>query len=307
MRPDLPLDRHAAGQHGLIVRAGALDTLSSSAVGRRLASARWETVHPGVYRILGAPRTRAQTLRAAALGAADSAVSHRAAAISWALDGVRGTIVEVTVPYARSPALEGVIVHRSLDLAARWVTTVDGVPTTTPARTLIDLGAVLPERVVHRAITNALGRRLVTVAELQSLVRELGKRGRRGTGALRRYLEARGGVDPAGIAEAEFLAVLADADIPQVTPEHEIRDATGRFVARVDAAVAPVRLAFEVNGYQWHGAVYERFQSDHVRRNAITLAGWELVEFTPTHVRRDPDYVRRTAEAAYRRASRSVL
>lgn len=302
MRPERALDAVAAEHFGLTTREAARNVgLSRRRIDGLLTRDALVAVHRGVFVDAAVPRSWQQSLAAAVLAAGpDAAVSHRSAAIVWGFDGIRGDIVELTTPYRRSREHNGIRVHRSLDLAERWVTTVPGFRVTTPARTLLDLGAVVPRNAVFRAATNAQGRKLVTMRELQLIMRELGKRGRRGTASLRRFVESRSDVDPAGIAEAELAGVLHDADIPQVVPEYEIRDARGRFVARVDQALPCVQLAFEVNGYEWHG-VYERFQSDHLRRNAITLAGWELIEFTPTQVRRDSDYVRRTAETAYRR------
>ncbi len=47
------------------------------------------------------------------------------------------------------------------------VTTIDGIPVTKPARTLLDLAGTEPEHVVERCLDDALRRRLVSLSFLE--------------------------------------------------------------------------------------------------------------------------------------------
>jgi hypothetical protein len=54
--------------------------------------------------------------------------------------------------------------HRVPDLRTDEVVLVDGIPVTTPARTLLDIAELEPLRAVEQAYANALRKRLVTLA-----------------------------------------------------------------------------------------------------------------------------------------------
>jgi hypothetical protein len=72
-------------------------------------------------------------------------------------------LVEVSVRRGRYPTVDGVLVHRAKRLDPCDVTEVDGIPVTSVARTLCDLGAVVPQDAVEAALDSAL-RRGVPVA-----------------------------------------------------------------------------------------------------------------------------------------------
>jgi hypothetical protein len=76
----------------------------------------------------------------------DAVLSHRSAA---ALLGIRAaTIVEVTTDRALQ-SRRGLRLHQA-PLAPDEVTTRDGIPVTTPPRTLLDLAAVVPPTTSRR-------------------------------------------------------------------------------------------------------------------------------------------------------------
>ena len=270
--------------------------MSSDAIDYRLDSGLWMVVHPGVYRLASAPVTWPQALVAATLASPGSVISHRAAAIAWGLDGLGGRIVERSVPYPRSPELEGVVTHRSTDLSDTWVTAWEGVRITTPLRTLLDLGAVVRPWVVERAFASALGKRLITIEGARRTVDELCRRGRRGAGTFRAIVEAHGDASPPGVMEAAIEALYRRYQLPPGVPEYEVWEA-GEFVARVDVGHPELRLAIEVNGYETHGTP-AGFQRDHSRRNRLILAGWLVLEFTWHDVMHRPDYVAATISRA---------
>ncbi len=133
----------------------------------------------------------AATARRAALEAAGdgAALSHRTAAELWDLRGVRSTSTELTVTRRGIPRLRGVVVHRTNRLDPVDVASLGGLAVTSPARTLIDLGAVLPSRSVLLAGEDALVRDLVDLDALADVLDRLGGKGRPGVRALRRVLE----------------------------------------------------------------------------------------------------------------------
>ena len=299
---DRRLTTIARAQFGLVTRAQALSAgFEHHHIDHRLASGRWSLVHVGVYRIGAAPATTAQR-RLAAILAIDAlaAVSHRAAADLHGLWVSTPPVVEVTTTDGLSPELEGVTVHRMADLHERWITKVDGIPCTTVARTLVDLGAVMPEEVVGEALDRACGRGIVSVTSVKTALDAVARQGRRGVGVMRRILEPHLACEPvAGVFEARMARLLAIQELPPAVPEYEVWNDVGAFVARVDFAYPELRLAIEVDGYSAHSSV-DAFRRDRTRQNALVAAGWTVLRFTWTEVNGNSPHVGRTIRATLR-------
>jgi predicted transcriptional regulator of viral defense system len=293
----------AESQHGLISRAQALELgLSAEAIQRRLSCGRWTAIHEGVYRVGGSVASLAQSRLAAVLAVGPvAAVSHRAAADVWGLWWSNPPMIEITTTRDQSPELDGVAVHRMADLHPRWITAVDGMPVTTVARTLVDLGAVMPAKRVAMCVDRALGRALVSATEIETARRAVARQGRRGAGVIRRVLAPRLGREPvAGVFEARMARLLSDQGLPEAVPEYEVRTALGTFVARVDFAYPELKLAIEVDGLEAHSSI-DAFRHDRARQNALVAEGWTVLRFTWTEVDRGSAAVGHTIRAARHR------
>lgn len=269
----------AARQHGLVVRDQVLAAgATRRVVDHRIATGSWIRVQPRVYRLSGVPASFDQELLAACLSAGDGvAVSHGAAARLLGLIDGRDGRVHISVPRSMRPRLDGVTVHRSTDLRPEHVTRRLGLPVTNPMRTIVDLAAVAPEPVVEEALDRALGRRLCTLRGVEAMLASLGRRGRRGAGALRGLLAARRGPAESELERA-FLRALRRAGLPVPRSQHVVRDG-GRFVARLDNAYPEARLAIELDG--WESRTSRRvFQRDRVRQNELVALGWTVLRYT---------------------------
>jgi very-short-patch-repair endonuclease len=283
----------ARTQDGLITVEQARSAgLSDRSARSRVESGRWERLHPGVYRIAGAPRSWRQDILAACLAVGPAAVaSHRSAAGLWGLDGIGPGWVELSVSRPASHRLPGVIVHRSTDLAAGRPVVRTGIPLTDPARTILDLGAVLPAWRVEAALESALSRRLVTLAGLRSALDAVARRGRRGAGVLRGLLDQRS--DAArlseSVLEARVLRLFHDHFLPEPVAQHEVRVGQ-RLVGRVDFAYPPCKVAIEVDGYEAHSSL-SAFGRDRARQNELVTAGWTVLRFTWDDVVHRPERV----------------
>jgi hypothetical protein len=279
---DQLVSKVATQQHGLVTWRQAMELgCTPKAVEVRVISGRWIAVHEGVYRIAGAPVTYAQRLLAACLAIGpEAAASHRAAATLHGLITPQDPPIEVSTTRARSPQVNGAIVHRLADLSRRWVDEVNGVPCTTVARTLVDLGAVCHEKVVQRSLDRAIGRRLVTLLDARAALVSVARRGRRGVGVLRRLLEARGvDVQTVGVLAERMLTLLRTHDVPMPEVEYTVTDRHGGFIARVDFAYPDAKLALEVVGYEFHVPL-RQFRHDRKRARALIALGWTILEFT---------------------------
>jgi hypothetical protein len=277
----------AAAQHGLLTREQAVAMgVRRQQLEYRLGDRTLVPVHEGVYRFAAAPVTHEQSLLAACFGAGHlSAVSHRAAADVHGIWSTRD-LVEVTVTRERAPELHGVTVHRIADLSERWIVHVDAVPVTTPARTLVDLGAVLPLGSVGPALDRALGRKLVSLAEVRAALDAVARKGRAGAGVIRRLLDERQrGSSGVGVLALRLQSVMRRYGIPDPVPEYTVLDEHGGFVGRVDFAYPELQYAIEADGYEAHSTP-RAFQHDRARQNDLVDLGWTVHRFTWTDVDR---------------------
>lgn len=213
-------------------------------------------------------------------------ISHRAAAALWRLAGFEARLVELTVPRSRRRAEPGII-HRH-PLFRADVATVEAIPVTTPARTLIDLASVVPQEAVEEAMDDALRRGMVSIPLLRRRLNEIGRPGRPGVAMTRRLLDSRDPAEsaPESVFERRLLRALLRAGLPTPVLQHEIRDG-GRLVAVVDFAYPDARLAIEADGYRWHSGRI-RWDHDRARRNQLTLLGWRIIHITWTDLTRRP-------------------
>ena len=137
-----------------------------------------------------------------------------------ALDGFDGYPLqppfEVVVPRGRSVNRVGHIVHRGRDISRLDMTEVDGIPTMSATRTIIDLARSEPRERLSAAIDSALRDRVTSEDFLHGRIVELRCRGRAGLSKLVSVLEGneitRGGHS---WLERRFLVLLDDAGLPR--------------------------------------------------------------------------------------------
>lgn len=246
----------------------------------------------GAYLLAGSPATHAQSLMAACL-ATGGVASHRSAAELWGLRGCEGQTVEMLVCVRRRSELPGVIGHATRQLDAIDVTTRLAIPVTTPARTLVDLGAVAPVEVVEGALEDALHRRLVTRSWLERTLTRGCAPGRDGAGTLRRLLLDRP-VDrrpTESTLEDEIVRIIRRAGLPEPVRQHPV----GRW--RIDVSYPDDRIAIEGQSMGWHAGRAD-LQRDCDKFNLLVALGWRLLLFTWDDARRRPNHVVDTVAGA---------
>lgn len=280
----------AARQHGVVTRQQAFKAgMSRRQVDAALDRGLLVTVHRGVYRAAGAKPTFEQSVLAACL-AARGVASHSTAATLWQLRGWDTSLVEVTVLGRRGPRLEGVRGHSTDSLDRSDVTRRGQMPLTSPARTLLDLGAVGPLEAVEAAVEDAIHRRLVTPARLEAVLTRLGQPGRPGVATLRAILTERGAGAEAteSLLEDAFLRLLRDAGLPSPERQYVIR--MGAHLVRLDFAYPRWRIAFELDGLRWHSSRAD-LDRDRAKANLLAAAGWRLLRFGWADVHENGDEV----------------
>lgn len=278
----------AAAQHGVItlgqVRAAGMTPAMAAT---RVRSGVWVRVHPGTYRVRGAPETWRQRVVAACL-AGDGAASHDTALallLGWAREPLP---VEITVPATRRPRLCGVVVHRARRLEEGDLARVDGIRVTRAHRTLLDVAGRYEPDELERLLDEVL-RRGASPDRLRERLRDPAARTRKGAGTLRELVEHRCGDERVTESDLEtgFLQLLRRFRVPRPVSQHEVRH-SGRLVARVDFAYPESRVALELDGYRWH-AGRTRFDADRTRQNALEALGWTVLRFTWRDVHDRPE------------------
>jgi hypothetical protein len=284
---DQALTRFSEAHHGVFAIGHAyMLGFTDRQVVHRKATGRWLRAFLGAYHLAGAPPSwKGDLLAACWAGGFRAVASHRSAAALWDLAGGRRSIQEITCPRWRRARHDGLVVHESKAFDPVDAMVIDGIPVTTPERTLLDLGAVCHESIVEMALDAAEKRELVTLASVRAAVTRLGRSGRNGVGTLRRLLDDKspGRKPTESEMETLMLQIIRRNGLPEPVTQFEIRRA-GRFVARVDAAYPHWHIAIEYDSYKHH-AGRKAIDRDAGRRNKIAAAGWLPVTATAEDLR----------------------
>ncbi len=283
--------------HAELVAAG----VSDGAIARAVGSGRLHRLHRGVYAVGRADLPHPWPIRAAILAAGPgSMASHHTAAQLWGVANRSRSLTEaidVTVSSdRRRRSRPGIRVHHQLiertDCRVR-----DGIALTSPARTILDLAALVSGDVLEQLVVEADIRRLASVNELRAVIDH--SPGRAGTKRLATLLD-RGAWQGLTRSEAErrALALVARARLPspRVNPiraEH-----------RIDLHWPDHRLVLEIDGFATHGRRHA-FDADHERDLQLEIAGEHVVRATALQLVRTPEaVVAAVASGLARRAGR---
>jgi very-short-patch-repair endonuclease len=282
-KSDVPhLDVAAAAlaerQYGVVSRRQLLGLgFTANMIDRRLRTRRLLRLHRGVYALGHRRLQRGGHWMAAVLAAGDGALlSHRDAAALHGLrrphDGI-ATDVTTTGRARRTPALA---VHQAVALAAEDRATVDRIPVTSVARTLVDLAGVVGKQALAAALNEAERADVLDVGAIERVLeRTRGRRGR-GHANLRAVLREHRDLGPTltrSELERAFLDLLEASDLPR--PRTNVR----RLGHEVDMCWPAARLIVELDGWQYH-RTRAQFESDRARDAELEAAGWRVIRVT---------------------------
>jgi hypothetical protein len=256
---------------------------------RRCETGVWVRVRNGVYVVAGLPPSERTELWVAWLEVGPHAVrSHECAAQGWSLNPVvTGRFVFIT-SHGDHHRLAGVTVHQLRDLLPHHITQLDGLPTTTPARTVVDLAAVVSFERLKRIVENGVLDRIVTDDQIGLVLRDVARRGKWGMKKLARVLALRAPGEPVpdSVLERMLLDALRAEGLPDPIPQypHPGRE-TG--TGWVDYAYPAGKLILEADGRRWHERIAQ-LARDHARDKAAARAGWLTMRFLHEELRTDP-------------------
>ncbi len=196
----------------------------------------------------------------AATLATNGVLSHRAAGALWGLRRWDG-VIEITTRRTRTKR-PGLLLHRAV-LADDEITTRDGIPVTTPARTQLDLAGVLQRHQLQQVINEAERLRL----ERPHPERHPTKRGTANLRTLAPPTHTRSDL------EARFTSFLNDRRFPAPQTNVLIEG------HEVDAVWPASRLIVELDSWDYH-RTRQAFEDDRRRDRTLAAAGWRVVRIT---------------------------
>ena len=171
-------------------------------------------------------------------------------------------------------------VHRTNTLTQSEVRIVDGLPVTSPARTLIDVGQELDGCSFERAVEEALTQKMVTERELRTAARK--SRGRKGASRLVAVLDSwREPGITRSMAERRFRALIRAAQLPPPLTNVKVHGYS------LDAYWPDLGVVVEVQGYKFHSG-RAAFERDTRKGAKLTAAGLTVIYVTWRQMDEEP-------------------
>ncbi|MCV7343115.1 DUF559 domain-containing protein [Mycolicibacterium rhodesiae] len=190
---------------------------------------------------------------------------------------------------------KGLIV-RNENLATREVTTVAGLPVTTPVRTAFDLGRHLP---AETAITRLDALKWATFFSIDDVMQLAHERpGARGLRQLKAILPRVDG-GAASPKETWLRILLIDAGFPAPTTQIPVMDGW-RILAVLDMGWDNIKVAVEYDG-DHHRTNRAQYVKDQRRIRRLEQLGWIVIRVIAED--RPDDIIRQVREAIRRRTS----
>ncbi len=245
--------------------------ITDAGIESRVARGLLHRKHQGVYAV-GHPHLPLEgRFLAALLACGEGAVlSHRAAAAAGGYLAWQGGPIDVLVKDTTTRVHEGIRVHRTQRLEPHEIQRRNGLTTTTPARTLVDLAAVLDAKALRRATREAQAQKRVTHAELIRTLERL--RPCRGARKLEQLL-ATGPAPTGSELEDLVLDLLLNAGFQRPAINQAIT--LGATTIVPDFRWPEQRLTLEADGAEWHDNPIAR--ADDAERQALLEAHGDRV------------------------------
>lgn len=271
----------AQRQHGVVARWQLVPAgVPASLIDERLKRRRLERIDRCVYGVPGldGPRRR---LAATVLSFGPHAVaSHGAAGELLGLIAQGGPRPAVSVCRGHPGRQDKVLLYR-VKLSPDERTERDGIPVTTPARTLLDLAAELPDRPLEQALARGVRLEIVGRDDVVKLIERYPRRP--GTPRLRALFAAdRTPALTRSEAEERFLALVRRAELPEPGVNVKLRGFEVDFFWRAQS------LVVEVDGLGYHSTRAAQ-QRDRQRDSTLGAAGMHVLRFTWADVTRRPE------------------
>ncbi len=187
--------------------------------------------------------------------------------------------IDVSIRYPADIIIPNAVMHRSRDLVESDITWVEGIATTTPDRTICDLGLRFPQKEVSRILRHSVATGLVNQADALRIRTRNSRQGRNGVGILGYALDALPAFAELAESGAEvlFLGLCDRFQIPR--PVMQLPVIAGGRLFRLDFAYPLSRVFIEIDGAAYHSSP-DQIANDDGCQNALVAAGWTPLRFT---------------------------
>ncbi len=286
-RGDAEIARLAELQHGHVhlhqLRAAGI---KRGAILHRIQTGRLHATLPAVY-LVGRPQrdVLGRMMAAALYFRGDGLVTGRPGAQAWRLlDTTRqlgaDAPISVLLVGRNATAPPGVVAWRTQALARQDVRWRQGIPLTSPARTILDCAREMNELELESVLAVALGQNMVRRAQLKDVMERNSYA--KGIGVLRQLLAQTEPLhDTRSEYERKLLELLRAADLPLPITNTWV---AGQFV---DGVWPDLKLVLEFDGWKYHGG-RSKFETDRLRDQHLIVAGHQTMRITARQIDQRP-------------------
>jgi very-short-patch-repair endonuclease len=218
---------------------------------------------------------------------AGAVLSHRTAAAALGVLPATAKI-DVTAPNRSGRRRPGIAIHRAPGLTPADTTTVDRIPCTSLARTLLDLAAVVSAAELLRAIEAAERLRMFDLKAINEHLERAPSHP--GTRCLRAALAAYTGEPPPTRLDFERLAFHVLNQRRLGRPRVNVLIDTAQEQLEVDFCWPDRRLIVEADSWEFH-RTRASFERDRRRDQLLTAAGWTVIRITWRQLTESPEEV----------------
>jgi very-short-patch-repair endonuclease len=206
-------------------------------------------------------------------------------------------VIDVIAPPERGRKIDGIRFHRVRPPRQDEVGTVDGIPCTSPARTLVDLAGTVGDRTLRSCFERAAQRKVLDIPAVEASMDP----GRRGVKSLRALVDewrraaavARKGRLKSPL-EAKVLPLLLRRDLPAPHLNAPVGIANGRI--EVDFLWPDQRFVVEADSRDFHGTELA-FERDRWRDRELLRVGYGTLRVTHHQAERETTAVADTIAA----------
>lgn len=263
--------------------------MSEAAIHRAVATGRLHRVFRGAYAVGHPNISERGRLHAATLACGDGAViSHRSAGALLSLLNEGPAVIDVIAPPSRGRKIDGIRFHQVRPPRRDEVGTVNGIPCTSPARTLVDLASVVGDWTLRGCFERAAQRKHLDVPAIEASA----DKGRRGAKSLRALIGEWRRAAPIAKQgrlksplEAKVLPLLLHRELPAPLLNAPVEIANGRI--EVDFLWPEHRFALEADSRDFHGTAVA-FERDRWRDRELLLAGYSTLRVTHRQAVQEP-------------------
>lgn len=288
----------AGKQHGLLTRKELLALgFSSKAIQHRIAKGRLHPLGWGVYAVGWPQLTPQRRWTAAILSCGEGAVlSHRSAAAMWGIGKERPGRIDISVRRRCQYRRPGMHVRSRPRLPKADIAMLNGIPVTSPARTLLDMATELDDRALERSVNEADKRDLIDPETLRTVLE--GHVGEPGVRRLRKLLDRHTFRLSDAELEVLFRPIAKKAGLPLPLTKQIVNG------FEVDFYWPELGLVVETDGLRYHRTPATQ-AGDSLRDQTHVAAGLLSLRFAHYQVRYEPARVRGVLSKTAARLRRS--